>query len=77
MKTIRALYVFSVYILSLPLLALFAIGILGYACICCDHDIDYIKSLLNAFIEGIREGHKTVMGFVKYGRKGYVEGLAE
>ena len=73
MKYLRGLYILLVYVLSLPLVILFALGISIWVTILCimDRDIEYWSYAFKGFTEGAMIGHHKNMLWVKHGNKFY------
>ena len=74
MKAIRGLCLIGLYILGLPVLVPFVLGLLIYTCFkqrreCGEISIQDIKDLINAAIDGLVTGHKINMIWVRYGLK--------
>ena len=73
MKILRGIYLWICYITGIPVLL--AIGIPVFLVISITSKIQYgtfgLKELWVGLLDGAKEGHKTNMIFVKYGRKGY------
>lgn len=73
-KSIRVLYMYTVYTLGLPFMVLGLIGMIIWSCVLFMRDeymLDDLKDLWAAGLEGLRCGHATNMLWVKYGNSLY------
>ena len=71
-KSIRVMYMFTVYALGAPLFLLGALMLMGWACklvICDDYKMSELKELWYAALAGLRAGHATNMLWVINGNQ--------
>ena len=70
MKTLRALYLVTAYIVIIPMFTIVGIGL--YAWLCIQNIIltgsPYFKDMFESGVEGVKIGHKCNMLWVKYGK---------
>lgn len=73
MEIVRGLYLWTCYIIGVPLLLMFFIPAVLITSIISKIQCGEfgLKDFIGAVLYGIREGHKINMIFVKYGRQGY------
>ena len=69
MRYLRGLYILLVYVLCLPLIILFALGVTVWITILAimDRDAGYYSSAFEGFIEGLKIGHFQNMLWIKHG----------
>jgi hypothetical protein len=77
MKTIKMIYVWSIYIVSTPIILLFGIASIIYLTIKEIIDcgvFETVKGYIGSFIDGIKNGHKSNMMYVNGEQNNFTKG---
>ena len=63
MKTLAKVFVYMVYVVTSPLILIFSMAILAWACVKCKREFGEfdVKGNIKEYVSGMKEGHQINM----------------